>query len=222
MLTKPDGRLRFGREADKVMAKKRKTRAPVQQRSVEKKGKILDAAYKVFCAKGFYKTTTVEIARRAGVSIGSLYSYFVDKNDLFSVVLDRYDSEFDALRARTVAPVGGKARTPAETVRTILTALLEEHEASRALNREIKMLSFSDPAIAARVERQAEKIQEAVRANLASRRGELRLADLDAAAVVIWKTISGVVDCLVFEPPVIDRQRIIEATVDALSAYVLK
>ena len=94
------------------------------------------------------------------MSIGCLYSYFADKNDLFTVILDRYDSEFDALRVRSLEPVDGVPRTHAGVVRSIMTALLEEHEASRELNREVKMLSFSDPAIAARLERQAVKIRK--------------------------------------------------------------
>ncbi len=48
---------------------KRKTRAPQQKRSIDKKEKIVVAAYAVFCSKGFYKTTTVDIARAAGVNI---------------------------------------------------------------------------------------------------------------------------------------------------------
>ncbi len=132
------------------MAEMKKTRLPQQRRSIDKKKKIIDAAYEVFCAKGFYKTTTIEIARRAGVSIGCLYSYFADKNDLFTVILDRYDAEFDALRVQSLEPVNGTPRSHADVVRAVMMALLEEHEASRELNREIMMLSFSDPAIAAR------------------------------------------------------------------------
>ncbi len=204
------------------MEKAKKTRSPQQRRSIDKKEKILDAAYQVFCAKGFYKTTTIEIARRAGVSIGSLYSYFTDKNDLFTAILDRYDAEFDALRMRALDPGDGRPRTPAEVIRSVMAALLQEHEASKELNREIKMLSFSDPAIAAREKAQVRKIQDAVRSYLVSHREELRPVDLDAATVVVWKTISGLVDAIVFEQQGIDRTRIIHATVDALCAYLVK
>jgi len=204
------------------MAEEKKIRAPQQRRSIDKKKKILDAAYGVFCAKGFYKTTTIEVARRAGVSVGTLYSYFSDKNDLFNVILDRYDSEFDVLRARVLDPGDGKPRTHREVVRAVMTTLLEQHEASRELNREIKILSFSDPAIAARIDGQAVKIQDAIRSYFNAYREDLRPADLEAATVFVWKTISSIVDAIVFEPPAIDRQRIIDATVDALSAYLLR
>jgi len=204
------------------VAEEKKTRAPQQRRSIDKKKKILDAAYQVFCARGFYKTTTIEIARRAGVSVGTLYSYFSDKNDLFNVILDRYDSEFDALREQALDPGHGRPRSHREVIRAVMTTLLEQHEASRELNREIKILSFSDPAIAARIDSQAGKIRGAIRSYFNANREDLRPVDLDAATVFVWRTISSIVDLVVFEPQAIERQRIIDATVDALSAYLLK
>ena len=204
------------------MSEPRKTRDPRQKRSIDKKEKIVDAAYTVFCEKGYYKTTTIDVARQAGVSVGTLYSYFKDKNDLFTVILDRYEREFDALRERALEPGDGRPRTYPEMIRAVIVALLEEHEASRELNREIKILAYSDPAIAARGERQAAKILEAVRSNLEEHREDLRPTDLDAAAFVVWKSISGVVDSFTFEPQTIGRQRIIDATVDALCRYLLK
>ncbi len=62
-------------------------REPKQQRSIEKKNKIIKAGYELFCEKGYYKTNTAEIAKRAGVSTGIVYNYFVDKKDIFISVL---------------------------------------------------------------------------------------------------------------------------------------
>jgi Transcriptional regulator len=70
-------------------------RQPVQDRSINKREKILNAALELFCEVGYYKTTTNEIAKRAHVSIGSLYSYFADKDTIFFEVLDRYHHKFE-------------------------------------------------------------------------------------------------------------------------------
>lgn len=59
-----------------------KIREPKQKRSIEKKQKIIDAGYKLFCEKGYQRTTTAEIAKAAGVSTGIVYSYFMDKKDI--------------------------------------------------------------------------------------------------------------------------------------------
>ena len=69
-------------------------REPMQKRSIEKKTRIIKAGLDLFCEKGFYKTNTVEIAKTAGVSTGTVYSYFKDKKDIyiasFEYFLDSY------------------------------------------------------------------------------------------------------------------------------------
>ncbi len=51
---------------------------------------MLDAAGHVFAETGFDGATTEAIAERAGVSIGSLYQYFPNKEALFEAIADRY------------------------------------------------------------------------------------------------------------------------------------
>lgn len=66
------------------------TRMPVQKRSMESKKKILDAGFALFCEKGFYKTNTIAIAKRAGVSTGAVYSYFKDKRQIYIAAFEDY------------------------------------------------------------------------------------------------------------------------------------
>jgi AcrR family transcriptional regulator len=49
---------------------------------------ILDAARTVFLAHGFTKASTAAIARRAGVSEGSIFNRFTTKDDLFRAAMD--------------------------------------------------------------------------------------------------------------------------------------
>lgn len=44
---------------------------------------ILNAAERVLAARGYAQTSMAAVAREAGVSVGSLYNYFRDKNELF-------------------------------------------------------------------------------------------------------------------------------------------
>jgi AcrR family transcriptional regulator len=50
---------------------------------------ILEAATRVFAEKGFRRATTREVAREAGVSEGTIYNYFEDKDDLLMAILHR-------------------------------------------------------------------------------------------------------------------------------------
>jgi AcrR family transcriptional regulator len=50
---------------------------------------IVEAATRVFAEKGFRRATTREVAREAGVSEGTIYNYFEDKDDLLMAILHR-------------------------------------------------------------------------------------------------------------------------------------
>ena len=54
-----------------------------------KRRQILDGASKVFLDLGFDGASMGEIARAAGVSKGTLYVYFADKNRLFEAIVER-------------------------------------------------------------------------------------------------------------------------------------
>ena len=49
---------------------------------------IVEAATRVFAEKGFRRATTREVAREAGVSEGTIYNYFEDKDALLMAILD--------------------------------------------------------------------------------------------------------------------------------------
>ena len=68
-------------------------REPKQQRSIEKKERIIQAAYELFSENGYYSTVTSDIAKRAGVSTGIVYGYFSDKRDILFYVLKIYINE---------------------------------------------------------------------------------------------------------------------------------
>lgn len=55
---------------------------------------LLDAAEEIFGRKGFHETTLKEIADRADFSVGSVYSFFQSKDDLYINVWLRRGDEF--------------------------------------------------------------------------------------------------------------------------------
>lgn len=57
---------------------------------------IADAAVQLFIDKGFHKTTTRQIARAAGFSIGSLYEYFASKEDILYMVCESIHAEVES------------------------------------------------------------------------------------------------------------------------------
>src|SRR5580692_8169142 len=50
---------------------------------------ILEAALRLFAEKGFYRTTTKAISRKAGIAEGTLFNYFETKEDLALYFFER-------------------------------------------------------------------------------------------------------------------------------------
>jgi AcrR family transcriptional regulator len=68
-------------------------RRPRQARSRFTVDAILDAAARVFEARGIERATTNLIADRAGVSVGSLYQYFPNKLSIVLALIERYQAD---------------------------------------------------------------------------------------------------------------------------------
>lgn len=71
---------------------------------------IVDAAVTLFIAKGFHKTTTREIARAAGFSIGTLYEYVASKEDVLYLVCDAIHQEVEKRLKQRIMAGGTGAR----------------------------------------------------------------------------------------------------------------
>jgi AcrR family transcriptional regulator len=72
-----------------MVAANRTTLNLVGDEDSSKRRQILDGAGKVFMDLGFDGASMGEIARSAGVSKGTLYVYFADKNRLFEAIVER-------------------------------------------------------------------------------------------------------------------------------------
>src|SRR3954471_10032373 len=65
----------------------------LQQQDISR-GQLLDAAEEVFGRKGFHESTLKEVAELAGFAVGSVYSFFENKDDLFRQVYLRRAGQF--------------------------------------------------------------------------------------------------------------------------------
>lgn len=71
-----------------------------QQHQLVSRLQLLDGAEEVFGRKGFHQTSLKEVAELAEFSVGSVYTFFDNKDDLFKQVFVRRGAEFmPAMRA---------------------------------------------------------------------------------------------------------------------------
>jgi AcrR family transcriptional regulator len=76
-----------------MVASTRATISLVADEDSSKRRQILDGARKLFLDLGFDAASMGEIARAAGVSKGTLYVYFADKNRLFEAIVEEESLE---------------------------------------------------------------------------------------------------------------------------------
>ena len=93
-----------------------KNQALVQRR----RRQIVDAAVELFIQNGFHKTTTRQIAKAAGFSIGSLYEYVASKEDILYLVCDAIHAEMEHGMADAMQRVEGPGHALAEVIRAYL------------------------------------------------------------------------------------------------------
>jgi len=107
-----------------------------QRRAEERPREICAAALEVFAEKGFAAAKLDEIARRAGVSKGTLYLYFKDKEDLFrAVVRDAIAPNVEAITAALAA-----MQAPFADVVRMFLADFAEREARLPIGAVAKMV----------------------------------------------------------------------------------
>lgn len=121
-------------------------RTPQQQRSIEKRDRIIEAGYQLFCEKGYHSTNTVEIAKLAGVSTGIVYSYFKDKKDIFMYVIEAYENSVAApaydLLKNVKEPID-----LAKVVREMIIKLTQSHTLVKSVHEEMQALSHTDKEV---------------------------------------------------------------------------
>jgi AcrR family transcriptional regulator len=203
------------------MSSQSKTRSPQQSRSIEKKERLIAAAYALFCEIGYYKATTPGIAKRAGLSIGCLYSYFKDKRDLFLAVLERYHQRFGDIRVRALAELNDPDVPLERSFRSLLEKLIEIHRESEALNKEVRILAYADPEVRGMSEAQGATVRAAVLASMRANASRMRATDIEAASEVVGELISGIVHRIAFKESGLDDGRMLDAALEAISSYLL-
>jgi AcrR family transcriptional regulator len=204
------------------MGEKKQVRNPKQSRSISMKEKILETALKLFCEKGFYQTTTNEIAKTAKVSIGSLYSYFQDKDAIFLDILERHHQRFTALHEELLNSPELYQVDKKTWLRNLIESLITLHENSKGLYKEINVLYYANPNVAAIMDRQIEDSRQSAMRFFQLWQDDIKIKDWEAAAIIAFEFISAIVDQIVFKKNLMDRERIISTAVEALSQFLIK
>lgn len=114
---------------------KKRVRRPVQRRSEATVDTILEAAAQIFRTYGAKGATTNRIAERAGVSIGSIYQYFPNKEALLVALMERHIGSSIKILGEVLQRSANAA--PRERVRGAVSCVLDIHMEDPDLHRVI-------------------------------------------------------------------------------------
>lgn len=119
-----------------------KVRARVEDPALveRRRRQIVAASIALFGKRGYYATTMRDIAARAGVSVGLIYQYFGDKEDvLFLTIVDVLDTYRDRIPAAT-AGIGDPLERFRAAVHAYCRVIDENVDATVLAYRETKSL----------------------------------------------------------------------------------
>lgn len=192
---------------------------PSQERSRLTVEAILDAAAHVFEQHGYAGGTTNRIAERAGVSIGSLYQYFPNKDAILVALTERHIDEGAAAVGPLLAGLGPEV--PLErALRDLVGAMVQAHRARPALHRVLVEEAPRPPELRARFDELFDGAASAVASYLRAS-PEAHAADPDRAARVVVQVVESITHSLVIHPQGgADVDAYVEETVTMLRRYL--
>ncbi len=193
----------------------RRRRPPVQQRSRAMVERILDAAAQVLSTSGYAQMSTNRIADAAGVSVGSLYRYFSDKEEVFEELRARATDDIMAELTETVARSAGEP--PDVGVRAVvagLVAALQRHAAVvRALVNEVPLGTQSN--VLPDIERSLAQFTRMYAAQHAPR---MARAELDARIyLAMGITLNSCLRIALERPPELDEDHLVDLVAGMLA-----
>ena len=162
-------------------------KAPRTARGERTLRKILDAAGEEFGERGFSDTSIVGITQRAGVALGTFYTYFDSKEALFQALV----RDMSAQVAATAAPAFSGETHALDAARLGLQFFLQFAREHRDIYRIIDEAEFVDPA-SYREHYETTAIRIAARFVAARDRGEIAddLSDEDLE-ILAWASMGA-------------------------------
>ena len=193
---------------------------PAQERSRQTVQALIEATELILVEDGWDKINTNHVAERAGVSIGTLYQYFANKEALVGLLLEQYIEEQFTDLATRLADTISFDMTLEEAVPHIIHAMLEAKmvrpELSRALFTQAP--HFGQVELLDAWNSQAEPM---VSAALAARSKEVRDLDTDMAAYILNNAMHGIIHATVLSrPELLDSKQLADEICELVLRYL--
>lgn len=171
---------------------------PTQERARATVAAIIKATQRVLVRDGYEATSTNRVAQAAGVSIGSLYQYFPNKEALMVAVMEQHFEEMmGTLQGRLISLMGEPVPVVA---RALVHELIEMHRSNPALHR---VLIEQVPRMGnlQKFELLDRRLSQLVGAYISAHRDEVDVDDVELTSYVLVKAAEALTHAAVLERP---------------------
>lgn len=196
------------------------TKRPKQERSKSTVDAILEAVTHIMDKDGAQGLTTNKIAERAGVSVGSLYQYFKNKESIFETILLRMTETNLALFESHLA-----AKPETVTIEGIVRLVVQsQFENIQKMGKLSKILFEYAPQLLSH--QHFNKADESIIRFLLDKTQEYNVAikpeNKAHAFFVCSNSVRGVIFMTILTKPVEEQQAIVNELINMLTSYLMK
>jgi AcrR family transcriptional regulator len=183
-----------------------------QDRSRATVESILEASARILIRSGYDALNTNLAAESAGVSVGTLYQYFPNKEALVAALLDRHLEEMLGIMRSEVPRL--LAAPVVEAVPQFVRVMLESHRVDPELHR---VFAEQLPRVGAfdRVAAVEKEAYDLVRTYLEVHRAEIAPENVDVAAFVVVTTVESLTHAAVLSRPDLLQSRELQGEITA-------
>jgi AcrR family transcriptional regulator len=180
---------------------------------------ILDAAIRVLDKEGVSAATTSRIAEVAGVSVGTLYQYFANRDQILGALQDREFERATQMMQRVLS--NPDKASDRQVARSVLEGLIELYRSAPALHRVLAVDGLRVTP-AERVQAFDFRMVHAIRSFLVLAGSRMRRTNLDAAAFVVYQSVRASMLAYMLESPSgVDDSAMVEELTDAVFRYLV-
>jgi len=173
---------------------------PLQRRSRFTVDQILEAAARVFAERGYAGATTNHIAERAGVSIGSVYQYFPNKDAILVALHARHMESASELLGRMMEEALREKQAPEHLLRRFVRQVIEMHAGEPALHHVLLYEAPRTAELSAKLHAIEDGMAHAV-ARMLAERGGISGSHARHAAYLVVHVVENMAHEYVVHPP---------------------
>jgi len=190
---------------------------PTQARSEATVKAILDATARVLVEHGYAGANTNLIAQTAGISVGSLYQYFPNRDSLVAALHERHVKQVEATFEHVVTHSG---RSLKEDIRALVHAAVAIHQHEPKLHAVLESeIPHLDRLDGSRATDRA--IYQLLLGLLQRHRPEIVVRNLRLATFVVGEIVHALIHAAIIEAPAaIDAGALERETVRAVLGYL--